>query len=324
MNKHIRSWLAGTTMLVMTATGAFAEVVFNRGNSADPESLDPHKTSTVYEANILRDLFTGLDGAECQGRSRSPAPPKAGPCRQMARSTPSSCAPTASGRTDRRSPPMISSSPGSAWSIPATAAEYAYMLAPVVNAEDITAGKKKPEELGVKAVDDTTFEVHAQCADALLPRDADPSGDLSGQQGQCRRSSAPTSSSPAIWSRTAPTRWPSSCPTITSSWSRIPTSIDAANVKIDVVNYIPTEDRSTAMKRFEAGELDIERRYPDRAARRSEGQVRRPGPDRALSRHLLLRLQDRQGAVGQRRSSATPSPWRSTATISPRRSGRTP
>ncbi len=37
---------------------------------------------------------------------------------------------------------------------PATAAEYAYMLAPVVNAEDVTAGKKKPAELGVKAVDD--------------------------------------------------------------------------------------------------------------------------------------------------------------------------
>jgi oligopeptide transport system substrate-binding protein len=31
---------------------------------------------------------------------------------------------------------------------------------------------------------------------------------------------------------------------------------DAANVKIDVVNFIPTEDRSSAMKRFEAGELD--------------------------------------------------------------------
>ena len=47
-------------MLAMTTTGAFAEVVYNRGNSADPESLDPHKTSTVYEANILRDLFMGL------------------------------------------------------------------------------------------------------------------------------------------------------------------------------------------------------------------------------------------------------------------------
>ncbi len=35
-----------------------------------------------------------------------------------------------------------------------------------------------------------------------------------------------------------------------------PKFFDAANVKIDVVNYIPTEDRSTAIKRFEAGELD--------------------------------------------------------------------
>ena len=42
------------------ATPAYAEMVFNRGNSADPESLDPHKTSTVYEANILKDLFEGL------------------------------------------------------------------------------------------------------------------------------------------------------------------------------------------------------------------------------------------------------------------------
>ena len=39
---------------------ALSEVVYNRGNSADPESLDPHKTSTVYEAHILRDLFEGL------------------------------------------------------------------------------------------------------------------------------------------------------------------------------------------------------------------------------------------------------------------------
>ncbi|TIL19600.1 MAG: peptide ABC transporter substrate-binding protein, partial [Mesorhizobium sp.] len=31
---------------------------------------------------------------------------------------------------------------------------------------------------------------------------------------------------------------------------------DAASVKLDVVNYIPTEDRSSAIKRFEAGELD--------------------------------------------------------------------
>ena len=61
---------------------------------------------------------------------------------------------------------------------PATAAEYAYMLAPVVNAEDITAGKKKPEELGVKAIDPLTLRGDAQRADALFPRNADAPGDL--------------------------------------------------------------------------------------------------------------------------------------------------
>jgi hypothetical protein len=44
--------LAFFGLLMMTASGAFAEVVLNRGNSADPESLDPHKTSTVYEAHL--------------------------------------------------------------------------------------------------------------------------------------------------------------------------------------------------------------------------------------------------------------------------------
>ena len=39
---------------------AFADTVYNRGSAAEPESLDPHKTSTIYEADILRDLFQGL------------------------------------------------------------------------------------------------------------------------------------------------------------------------------------------------------------------------------------------------------------------------
>ena len=42
---------------------------------------------------------------------------------------------------------------------PATAAEYASMLYVVKNAKEINEGKKKPEELGVKAVDANTFEV---------------------------------------------------------------------------------------------------------------------------------------------------------------------
>ena len=97
---------------------------------------------------------------------------------------------------------------------------------------------------------------------------------------------------------------------------------DAANVKIDIVNYIPTEDRSTAIKRFEAGELDSNDDLPTEqlADLKPSSAIRCTS---ALSRHLLLRHQDRQGAVVESRSCAAPSPWRSTATSSPRRSGRT-
>ena len=35
---------------------AMAEVVYNRGNDGEPETLDAHKTSTVQEAHIMRDL----------------------------------------------------------------------------------------------------------------------------------------------------------------------------------------------------------------------------------------------------------------------------
>lgn len=41
---------------------------------------------------------------------------------------------------------------------PDTASEYAYILFDIKNAEAINTGKKKPEELGVKAVDDHTLE----------------------------------------------------------------------------------------------------------------------------------------------------------------------
>ena len=42
-------------------------MVYNRGNTSEPESLDPHKTSTVSEAHILRDLFEGLVMPDARG-----------------------------------------------------------------------------------------------------------------------------------------------------------------------------------------------------------------------------------------------------------------
>lgn len=52
--------------------------VYRRGNGADPETLDPHKTSTLAEATILLDLFEGLtcyDAAAIWWRERRNAGP---------------------------------------------------------------------------------------------------------------------------------------------------------------------------------------------------------------------------------------------------------
>lgn len=250
----LKSLLAGSAILALSATLAFAEVVLNRGNSADPESLDPHKTSTVYEANILRDLFMGLTVQNAK------AEVEPGAAESWTVSDDGKVY-TFKLRKDGMwsdGSPVTANDFVFAWQRvvdPATAAEYAYMLAPVVNAEDITAGKKKPAELGVKAVDDHTFEVtlnsptpyflemlthqatypvskanvEAKGADFVKP------GNLVSNGAYMLAEFVPNDHIKAV---------------------KNPKFYDAANVKIDVVNFIPTEDRSTAMKRLEAGELD--------------------------------------------------------------------
>src|SRR5437764_8388030 len=46
--------------LAGSATPATAEKVLRIANMGEPESLDPHKTSTTGESRILRQLFEGL------------------------------------------------------------------------------------------------------------------------------------------------------------------------------------------------------------------------------------------------------------------------
>jgi oligopeptide transport system substrate-binding protein len=54
-----RLGLAAVASVALTGFAA-AQIVYNRGNDADPETLDVHKTSTVGEAHLMRDLYDGL------------------------------------------------------------------------------------------------------------------------------------------------------------------------------------------------------------------------------------------------------------------------
>lgn len=250
----LKSLLAGTAVLALTSTLAFAEVVFNRGNSADPESLDPHKTSTVYEANILRDLFMGLMIQDAKANVQ----PGAAESYKMSDDGKVYTFKLRQGATWSDGTPVTAGDFVFSWQRavnPETGSEYAYMLAPVVNAEDITAGKKKPEELGVKAIDDATFEVTLNAATPYFlemlthqvtypvskanvekfGKDFIKPGNLVSNGAYMLAEFVPNDRVKAV---------------------KNPKFYDAANVRIDTVNYIPTEDRSTAMKRLEVGELD--------------------------------------------------------------------
>ena len=127
MQKFLRATMLATSLVVAGGafmTPAFAEVVYNRGNSADPESLDPHKTSTVYEAHILRDLFVGLTTQDAKAEV-IPGAAESWTVSDDGKVYTFKLRAERSGPMAARSRPMISSFRGGAWSIRRPRAEYA-------------------------------------------------------------------------------------------------------------------------------------------------------------------------------------------------------
>ena len=250
----LKTLLAGTAILTLTTTLAFADVVFNRGNSADPESLDPHKTATVYEANILRDLFMGL----MIHNAKAELQPGAAESYTVSDDGKVYTFKLRQGALWSDGSPVTAADFVFSWQRvvdPKTAAEYAYMLAPIVNAEDVTAGKKQPAELGVRAVDDMTFEVTLNASTPYFLEMLTHQATLPVSKANVE-SKGVAFIKPGNLVSNGAYRLAEFVPNDHVKVIKSATFYDAANVQIDVVNYIPTEDRSAAMKRLEAGEID--------------------------------------------------------------------
>ncbi|NDY94241.1 peptide ABC transporter substrate-binding protein [Wenzhouxiangella limi] len=134
------------------------EQVIHRGNGEEPQTLDPHLAEGVPSANILRDLFEGLTTTAPDGR----------------------IVPGAAAHWDISRDGLVYTfylRPEGRWSNgepvtaedfvwswrrvvdPASGAAYGRMLAPVVNAGEIFAGRLPAEELGVTALSPTSFQV---------------------------------------------------------------------------------------------------------------------------------------------------------------------
>lgn len=257
---NLKSLLAGAALVALTASGTLAETVWNRGANGDVQSLDPHKTSTVEEFNITNDLFMGLMTSDAKGNAIPGA------------ATEYSVSPDGKVWTFKLRP-------GATWSdgaavtaddfvyslrrlvTPSTASEYAYLANVIVNAEDIVAGKKKPEELGVKAIDASTVEItlngntpyfmELMSHNAFFPvqkANVDKFGNDFVKPGNLVSNGAFTLLE--------------NVPNDHIKLIKNPKFYDVANVKLDAVNIIPTEDRAAGVKRYKAGEVDSMNDFP--------------------------------------------------------------
>src|SRR3712207_6609404 len=161
------SWLKRTA-LAAAATVAFssfavAQVVYHRGNDGEPETLDVHKTSTVGESHVLRDLYEGLVIKNNKGE----VVPGVAEKWEMADDGKTYRFTLRSNAKWSNGDPLKASDFVFAYRRimnPETGAKYANILYPILNAEKVHKAKAKLEELGVKAVDDRTLEIRLEQA----------------------------------------------------------------------------------------------------------------------------------------------------------------
>lgn len=246
------SWAANVP--AGTALAEKQELV--RNNGSEPASLDPHKVESDVEFNIISDLFEGLVSVSPTGEIQ----------------------PRLAEKWENKDNtvwtfhlrPGITWSDGTAitaedvvWSWqrlidPKTASPYASYPGNmhIANAADIAQGKKAPDTLGVKAINDTTLEVTlTQPNAAFLAMLAHPSlvpvdKVLIGRFGD-------------KW--TKPEHFVSSGAYKLSQWvvnerivaERNARYWDNAHTVINKVTYLPITSEASDVNRYKAGEIDI-------------------------------------------------------------------
>jgi oligopeptide transport system substrate-binding protein len=241
------------------AAGATNEVVLNRGNGAEPKSLDPALIDGIWEAQISGDMLLGLTTEDAESK---PIPGAA-----------ESWETSADGltwtfhlreHTWSDGVPVTAEDFVSAWGRlldPKTAAPYAYYLYPIKNAREVNAGRQPATALGATATDAKTlvvtlehpvpFMIEFLTHQSLYPV---PRHVIEAKGTEWARPGNFVSNGPYVLKE-----WvPNDHVTLTKN----PRFYDAAGVKIDVVNYFPTPDGDAALRRLRAGELDTQDPIP--------------------------------------------------------------
>ena len=246
----MRRWLQA--LLLMAALPAQAQSVLNRGNGAEPESLDPAHAGSSMEANILGDIMVGLTTLDAAAR---PIPGIA----ERWETSQDGLTWTFHLRKARWSNGAAVTAGDflTAWRRvlnPATASRTAQNLWVLKNAHAISAGTVPPTALGVIAPDAATLKVTLEYPAPYLPELLTLAAALPLPPGAMFKPGAYVSNGPYLLKAWAPNDH--------VTLAKNPRFYDAASVKIDTVNYYPTVDTQAALRRLRAGELDMQTPLP--------------------------------------------------------------
>ncbi|MCB5176530.1 MULTISPECIES: peptide ABC transporter substrate-binding protein [Microvirga] len=252
------SWLKRTALAAVATAAlmgaASAEVVYNRGNTGEPETLDTHKTSTVQEAHILRDLLEGLVTYNAKGEA---VPGQAAKWEVSDDGTTYRFTLRDGLKWSNGDPVKASDFVYSYRRImnPETGAKYANILYPIKNAEKINKGQAKVEELGVKAIDDKTVEITLEQPTPYFIELLTHQTSLPVHQASVEKFGKDFVK-PGNMVTNGAYKLAEFVPNSHIKLTKNEHYHGAKDVQIDTVNVIPHPDLAAAVRRYEAGELD--------------------------------------------------------------------
>ncbi|MCL6330987.1 oligopeptide ABC transporter substrate-binding protein OppA [Pectobacterium carotovorum subsp. carotovorum] len=227
-----------------------------RNNGAEVSSLDPHKIEGVPESNVSRDLLEGLVISDVNGKT-SPGVAESWDNKDFK-------VWTFHLRKDAKwsnGEPVTAQDFVYSWqrlADPKTASPYASYLqyGHLLNIDDIIAGKKSPDTLGVKAIDDHTFEVTLSEAVPYFYK-------LPVYVAMSPVNKAAIEKFGEKW--TQPQNWVGNGAYKLKSWvvnekmvlERNPQYWDNAHTVINQVTYLPIASEVTDVNRYRSGEIDM-------------------------------------------------------------------
>ena len=266
--------LLTTLLMLPLACGRDAErpapdpTTLRIGNGGEPKSLDPHIVTGIIEERLLSSMFEGLVNVDFDTMQPTPGVAESWQVSDDGLTYMFHL------RKDARwsnGDPLTSADFVSSWRrilSPALAAEYAYLLFPIENAEAFNAGTLAEfSEVGVRAPDPRTLIVQLRAPTpyflllqihfSFYPVHQDT---IEAFGDMLQRDTA--------WTR--PGNLVSNGPFTLASWTpnreivveMSPEYWDAGGVQLERIVFLPVQDPSTEERLFRAGELDVTNQLP--------------------------------------------------------------